>query len=50
MWSLMLQVEPVSILSYDSTNDSNILTKNVSAELNEKHSKKLVIEKPWRYS
>ena len=26
-------------------NDSNILTKNFSAELHEKHSKKMVIEK-----
>ena len=27
-------------------NDSNILTKNLSAELYEKHSNKMVIEKP----
>ena len=27
-------------------NDSDILTKNLSAELHEKHSKKMVIEKP----
>ena len=27
-------------------NDSNILTKNLSADLHEKHSKKMVIEKP----
>ena len=27
-------------------NDSDILTKNLSAELHEKHSKKIVIEKP----
>ena len=26
--------------------DSNILTKNLSADLHEKHSKKMVIEKP----
>ena len=27
-------------------NDSNILTKNLSAELHEKHSRKMVGEKP----
>ena len=27
-------------------NDSNILTKNLSAELHKKHLKKMVIEKP----
>ena len=27
-------------------NDSNILTKNLSVELHEKHSKKLAFEKP----
>ena len=30
-------------------NDSNILTKNLSVELHEKHSKKMVIEKPKRF-
>ena len=27
-------------------NDSNILTKNLSAELHEKHGRKMVVEKP----
>ena len=29
-------------------NDSNILTKKLSAELHQKHAKEMVIEKPWR--
>ena len=36
----------VKIVFFKSTdNDSNILTKNLSADLHEKHSKKMVIEK-----
>ena len=37
-------VEIVFVKSAD--NDSGILTKNLSAELHVKHSKKVVIEKP----
>ena len=37
-------VEIVFVKSAD--NDSNIFMKNVSAELHEKHSKKMVVEKP----
>ena len=31
-------------------NDSNILTKHLSAELHKMHSKKMVVEKSWRCS
>ena len=31
-------------------NDSNILTKNLSANVHEKHSKKMLFEKPCRCS
>ena len=37
-------VKIISVKSAD--NDSNILTKNLSADLHEKHAKKMVIEKP----
>ena len=40
----MLVVKIVFVKSAD--NDSDILTKNISAELHEKHSRKMVGEKP----
>ena len=42
-----VEVRIVNIIFVKSTdNDSNILTKNLSAELHEKHAKKMVIKKP----
>ena len=39
--------ELVKVLFVESAeNDSNIITKMLSAELHEKHSKKMVVEKP----